>query len=52
MWADGNPVTNEHTWHALTDNWILGSKLKMPKIQFIDQAREEGRPKYGYFGPS
>ena len=28
-----NPITKEHTWYALTDNWILAQKLRIPKIQ-------------------
>jgi hypothetical protein len=31
-----NPVTEEHTWYALTDKWILAQKFRIPKIQFID----------------
>ena len=30
----GNPITNELTWYALTDKWILAQKLRIPKIQF------------------
>ena len=30
----GNPITTEHTWHALTDKWILAQKLGIPKIKF------------------
>jgi hypothetical protein len=30
-----NPITKEHTWYALTDEWILAQKLWIPKIQFI-----------------
>ena len=29
----GNPITKEHTWYALTDEWILAQKLRIPKIQ-------------------
>jgi len=25
-----------HTWHALTDKWILAQRLGIPKIQFTD----------------
>jgi len=32
----GNTVTKEHKWYPLTDKWILGQKLGIPKIQFID----------------
>jgi hypothetical protein len=30
----GNPITKEHTWYALTEKWILGQKLRTLKIQF------------------
>ena len=30
----GNPITNELTWYALTDKWMLAQKLRLPKIQF------------------
>jgi hypothetical protein len=30
----GNPITNEHTWYALTDKQLLAQKLRIPKIQF------------------
>jgi hypothetical protein len=30
------PIPKEHTWYALTDNWILAQKLRIPKIQFTD----------------
>jgi hypothetical protein len=30
----GNPITKEHTWYALTDEWILAQKLVISKIQF------------------
>ena len=32
----GNPITKEHTWYVLTDNWILAQKFRIPKIQFTD----------------
>ena len=31
--------TKEHTWHALTDKWILAQKLGIPKIQFTDERK-------------
>jgi hypothetical protein len=30
----GNPITKELVVYALTDKWILGQKLRTPKIQF------------------
>ena len=30
----GNPVTKEHTWYALADQWVLAKKLRLPKVQF------------------
>ena len=35
----GNPIIKEHTWYALTDKWILGKKLRIPKIQFTDHMK-------------
>ena len=35
----GNPITKEHTWYALTDKWILAQKLGIPKIQFINHVK-------------
>ena len=35
----GNPITKEHTWHTLTDKWILAQKLGIAKIQLIDQIK-------------
>ena len=29
-----NIITKEHTWYALTDEWTLAQKLRIPKIQF------------------
>ena len=29
-----NPITEEHTWYALTDKWILDQKLRITKIEF------------------
>jgi hypothetical protein len=26
----GNSITKEHTWYALTDQWILVQKLRIP----------------------
>jgi hypothetical protein len=28
----GNIVTKEHTWYVITDNWILGKKLRIPMM--------------------
>jgi hypothetical protein len=33
------PVTEEHTWYALTDKRILAPKIKIPKIQFTDHMK-------------
>jgi hypothetical protein len=30
----GNPITKEPTWYALTDEWLLAQKRRIPKIQF------------------
>jgi hypothetical protein len=35
----GNSVTEEHTWYALTDKWILGQKFGISKIQFTDHIK-------------
>jgi hypothetical protein len=35
----GNPITKEHTWYALTDNWILAQKLRISKIQFAKHTK-------------
>jgi hypothetical protein len=35
----GNPVTKEHTWYVLTDEWILVQKLRIPKIPFTDHMK-------------
>jgi hypothetical protein len=29
----GNPITKDVTWYALSDNWILAQKTRIPKIQ-------------------
>ena len=29
----GNPITKEVTWYALTEEWILAQKPRIPKIQ-------------------
>jgi hypothetical protein len=31
----GSSVTNEHTWHILTDKWVLGHEHGISKIQLI-----------------
>ena len=38
-----NPITEKHTWYALTDKWILAKKLRIAMIQFIrpHEAQEE-----------
>jgi hypothetical protein len=36
---EGNPITKEHTWYALTVKWILAQKLGIPKIQFTDHLK-------------
>ena len=35
----GNPVTKEYTWYALTDKWLLTQKPGIPKIQFTDNMK-------------
>ena len=44
----------EHTWHALTDKWILAQKLRIPKIQLTDHTKLKKKEdeKGGYFCPS
>jgi hypothetical protein len=44
-----NPVTKEHTWYVLIDEWIVAQKLGKPKIQFTDHMKlkkEEGQYVY------
>jgi len=35
----GNPITKEHTWHALTNKWILAQKLRITTIQFTNHMK-------------
>jgi hypothetical protein len=35
----GNPITEEHSWYALTDNRILAQKFRIPKIQFTNNKK-------------
>ena len=35
----GNPIPKEHTGYAITDKWVLAQKLKILKIQFIDNMK-------------
>ena len=35
----GSPITKEHTWHALTDKWIVAQKLGIPKIQLTEHMK-------------
>ena len=30
------PITKEYTCYALTDKWIVGQKLRIPKMQITD----------------
>jgi hypothetical protein len=39
----GNPITKEHIWCTLTDKWILGQKLRIPKIQFAKHMNSKRR---------
>ena len=32
-------IAMEHTWHTLSDKWILAQKLKITKIQFTDHMK-------------
>jgi hypothetical protein len=32
----GIPLTKEHTWYVLTDNWVLGKQLRIPMIKLTD----------------
>jgi hypothetical protein len=34
-----NPITKEHTWYVLTDQWILAQKFRISKIQFTDHMK-------------
>ena len=39
----GNPITKERTWYALTVKWILSQKLKINvTIHRPQEAQEEG----------
>jgi hypothetical protein len=31
----GNPITKEHTWYVLTDEWLLAQKLKTLKMSLF-----------------
>jgi hypothetical protein len=33
------PNHKENTWYALSENWILAQKLRIPKTQFTDHMR-------------
>jgi len=49
-----NLVTKEHTWHVLTDKWIVAPKAQNTQdtIHRPHEAQEEGRPNCGCFSPS
>ena len=32
-------MTKEHTWHVLTDKWLLGKDSGMPMIQLSDHMK-------------
>jgi hypothetical protein len=34
-----NPFQKQHIWYALIDKSILAPKLRIPKIEFIDQIK-------------
>jgi hypothetical protein len=34
-----DPITEEHTWYALTDKCVFTPKLRIPKIKFIDHMK-------------
>ena len=36
---EGNSVTKEHTWYALTDMWILAPNLEISKIQCTEHMK-------------
>jgi hypothetical protein len=47
--------SQKNTQYVLSDMWILAQKFGIPKIHFTDhmnEAQEEGRPKYGCFSAS
>ena len=33
------PVTEEHTWYALTNKWMLVQKLKISNLQFTQHRK-------------
>ena len=35
----GNPITKEHAWYALTDEWMLAPKVRINKIQLTDHRK-------------
>ena len=35
----GNPVTKERTWYALTNKWMLVQKLKINNLQFTQHRK-------------
>ena len=37
----GNPVTKEHTWYALTNKQMLAQKLKINKLKYIKLKKKE-----------
>ena len=37
----GNPITKEHTWYTLTNQWMLAQKLKINKLQFTKLKKED-----------
>ena len=43
---------NTHGSYALTDKGILAQKLKINKIHRPQEAQEEERPEWGWFGSS
>ena len=49
----GSPITKEHTWYALTKNMDIRSEARntLNTIDRLHAGKEEGRPKFGYFGP-
>jgi hypothetical protein len=35
----GNPITKEHAWYAVTDKWILAQRVRISMIQFIENMK-------------
>jgi hypothetical protein len=45
------PITKNHTWYTLTDNWILAQKLRISKIQFTDNMKLKKKEDQSMYTP-